>query len=85
MRVHLMPSMLQFPSMRATIFLFCLVMGFLVPRMACAQRTEGNRLLNAGNVAYQKGEMTEAARLYEQARAIYTREFGEDQIGRAHV
>ena len=63
-------------------------LGFVVPQMAWAQTTgatnqakaiaEGHRLFNAGTKAYQQGQISEAARFWEQARSICARELGED-------
>lgn len=39
---------------------------------------EGDRLMRAGRAAHDKGQMAEAARLWEQARAVYTRDLGPD-------
>jgi tetratricopeptide (TPR) repeat protein len=68
--------------------LACVAVVLAAPQMAWAQTgsattqakqsAEGDRLLNAGIKAYQQGQMAEASRLFEQARAIYSREHGED-------
>jgi tetratricopeptide (TPR) repeat protein len=44
------------------------------------ESAEGDRLFNAGVKAYEKGLISEAARLWEQARAVYAREMGEDHL-----
>ena len=39
---------------------------------------EGDSLMRAGRAAHDKGQMAEAARLWEQARAVYARDLGPD-------
>ncbi|MDP1909962.1 MAG: tetratricopeptide repeat protein, partial [Hyphomicrobium sp.] len=49
-----------------------------IPANAARQETEGDRALNAGIQAYQKKQIAEAARFWEQARTIYSRDLGPD-------
>ena len=42
------------------------------------ESVEGDRLMRAGGAAKNKGQMAEAAGLWEQARAVYTRDLGPD-------
>ena len=51
---------------------------FAPPVLAAPSSPEGDRLLAAGGQAYQKGNLAEAARLWEDARAMYARTLGED-------
>lgn len=49
-----------------------------VPASSARQETEGDRALNAGIQAYQKKQVAEAARFWEQARTIFSRDLGPD-------
>ncbi len=49
--------------------------GATAPLKASA---EGDSLMREGRAAHDKGQMAEAARLWEQARAVYTRDLGSD-------
>ena len=42
---------------------------------------EGNRLLAAGTKLYRAGQCKEAASTFEQARAVYSRELGDEHTG----
>jgi CHAT domain-containing protein/tetratricopeptide (TPR) repeat protein len=68
----------------------CLVLGtgyliFALPVLAQVsaavpenESVEGDRLLGEGKAAYNKGQVAEAARLWMQARAIFTRDLGPE-------
>ena len=76
------------PSLITTFLVVCAAFWLAVPRIAWSQTgtatsqanaaAEGVRLFNAGNMAYQQGQLSEASRLWEQTRVIFARELGED-------
>jgi hypothetical protein len=75
-------------SLMAAFLVVCAAFALAVPQMAWSQAgtttsqskasTEGDRLLDAGIKAYQQGQVAEASRLWENARAVYNRDLGED-------